>query len=288
MSIHIPAQSACPRISAKTKEGEKGAVYVEFLVVIWPLLLLMLGLTQIGLMYSAHLLVCQAAAKAVRAAVVIFPDENVDDYKGVAPNRIGTDGDGDGSGGEGGDGESGEGGGGLDVYKNAPEGGRLDQIRMAARIILSPIAPALESYLGSSLADGLGDHPITSSLAGAALWNADAVAVTFPDRSKEAEAKKAEAEENGEDAPPSTYKTEFQSRELITARVTFLYKCPVPLARSIMCKSYSDLPEQAQDELETVGAEQLGNIVTYFLGWRFLAITAERSLPNQGRTKKQK
>ena len=246
-------------------------MYVEFLVVIWPLLLLMLGLTQIGLMYSAHLLVCQAAAKAVRAAVVIFPDENVDDYEGVEPNRIGTDGDG---------------GGALDVYKNAPEGGRLDQIRMAARITLAPAAPALTSYFGKSLADGIGDNPITSALAGAALWNAYAVAVTFPDRSDEAAAKEEAAEEDG-DAQMPTYKTEFQSQELITARVTFLYKCPVPLARGIMCKSYSDLPEQARAELDTAGAEKLGNKITEFLGRRFLAIAAERSLPNQGRSKKQ-
>jgi len=270
-------------------EDAYGAVYVEFLVVIWPLLLLLLGITQIGLMYGAHLLVCQAAAKAARAAVVIFPDENVDDYADVEPNHIGTEGDGDGggesSGGEG-DGEGSAGG--LDAYKNAPDGGRLDQIRMAAKIMLAPIAPALESYVGRSLADGLGEYPITSSLVGVMGWNAYAVAVTFPDRSNAANAEEESKQGEDDEEKLPTYKSEFQNQENITARVTFLYKCPVPLARSIMCKSYDDLSEQAKAELDTVNASTLGNgITSFFLGWRFLAIAAERTLVNQGRAKKQ-
>ena len=267
----------------------QGAVYVEFLLVIWPLLLLLLGLTQIGLMYGAHLLVCQAAAKAVRAAVVIFPDENVDDYEGVEANHIGSEGEG-GEGGEGGDASGDGSSSGLDAYKNAPDGGRLDQIRMAARIVLAPVAPSIEAYWGKSLAEGIGEYPITSSLIGVMGWNAKAVAVTFPDRSNAAKAAAEESNsENGDkdEAELPNYKTEFQSQEGITARVTFLYKCPVPLARSIMCKSYDDLPEQSKAELDTVGASSLGNIVTDFLGWRYLAVTAERTLPNQGRAKKQ-
>lgn len=269
--------------------GAQGAVYVEFLLVIWPLLTLMLGLTQIGLMYGAHLLVCQAAAKAARAAIVIFPDENVDDYAGVEPNHIGQAEDGESSAETSGEASSG----GLDAYKNAPDGGRLDQIRMAARIILAPVAPSIQSYIGTSLAEGIGAYPVTSSLAGAMLWNAYGVAVTFPDRSNGAKAAEEEAENDDsnegetEEENLPTYKTEFASQETITARVTFLYKCPVPLARSIMCKSYSDLPEQAKAELDTVNASTIGNVVTDFLGWRYLAIAAERTLPNQGRAKKQ-
>ena len=272
---------------ASIGSAARGAAYVEFLIVIWPLLVLLLGLTQIGLMYGAHLLVCQAAAKAVRAAIVILPDENVDDYAGVEPNRIGSEGEGGSDGAAGGGGESGDGAsGGLSVYENAPDNGRLDQIRMAARIVLAPVAPSLQSYLGDSLAEGIGEYPITSSLAGAMLWNAYAVAVTFPDRSNEAKAEEARSDEEDDRDSLPDFKTEFLSDEVITARVTFLYKCPVPLARGIMCSSYDDLPKQARAELETVGADTLGNKVTDFLGWRFLAITAERTLPNQGRAKK--
>ncbi len=247
---------------SKLGRCKKGAVYLEFLLVIWPLLLLMFGLTQIGLMYSAHLLVCQAAAKAVRAAIVILPD-TADDYAGDEVNSIG-----DGSG--------------LEAYSNAASGGRLDQIRMAARIVLGPAAPSIESYVGKSLSDGLGQNPFVSMIAGIVVWNKKATAVTFPDRSNEQRGIDETREQNGEEVVP-TYLIDFSPRGNVTARVTFLYKCPVPIVRSIMCKSYSDLSKQSQAELDTVGAQSLGNIITELMSWRFIAITAERTLPNQGR-----
>ena len=55
--------------------SNKGAVYVEFLMVFLPMMICWLGLAQIGLMYGAHLMVGHAAARAARAAIVIIPDE---------------------------------------------------------------------------------------------------------------------------------------------------------------------------------------------------------------------
>jgi len=229
------------------KNRERGAVYVEFLIVVFPMLFLMFGLAHIGFAYTAHLLVGHATARAARAAIVILPDET-DEYAGVALNRIGTDGEG------------------LEAYKNAPEDGRYDQIRMAARITLSPLSPAIESYVGDSLADAIGDHPGVSTLAGLiGPWTDQGVALTFPDG-------------NG------GYLTEFSPRQDITVRITYLYKCSVPIVRSLVCRSYSDLDDRAKKELEAMGAKKLLGLADFILGWRYLAITEERTLPNQGKS----
>ena len=225
--------------------GESGVVYVEFLLVIMPFLLMFFGLTHLGLLYSAHLLVSQAAAKTVRAAIVVLPDE-YGDYDGVELNRIGTGGDG------------------LDAYMDTPEGGRLETIREAARFPVSPLSPAVESYSPDSLAQALGDHPGMSTLAGLFTWSVYATAVTFPD-----------------DA--DGYLSQFPAEGYITARVTFLYKCSVPIFRGLVCSAWSDLPDRARRELATTGVSALMGTGTEFVGWRFAALTAERTMPNQGK-----
>jgi hypothetical protein len=231
---------------AKKRHG-KGAVYVEFLIVFFPMMMLFFGLAHLGLVYGAHLLVEHAAARAARAAIVILPDEQTEDYEEVEINQVGT------------------GGHGLDAYKDAPDGGRLDQIRMAARLTLSPISPSIESYVGESLADALGDHQAASTFVGLAAWTDKAVAVTFPD---------------GNDG----YLSEFSPRSKITARVTYLYKCSVPIIRSLVCHPYAELEGRARNELETFGAGGLMAGTSLVRGWRFIAITAERTLPNQGKS----
>jgi hypothetical protein len=262
------------------KLGQSGAVYVEFLCVFGPMILLWLGIGQIGLMYAAHIMVSHAASKAVRAAVVILPDDSQgweDRYKGVEPFKIGSGGDG------------------LEAYENARSGGRLDGIRRAARLALAPVSPGLDSDLGGALADILVGY----------LWTDLAVAVTFP---------------NGVD-----YKTSFDATGPVTARVTFLYKCPVPVVNKLICHNYwgsgsfiseetrqkleelgelanidasldPGLDPRAQKELDTVNAEILGAAGLGLQiaqagfevgggGWKFVAITAERTLPMQGRYK---
>jgi hypothetical protein len=53
----------------------KGAVYVEFLIAFLPLLFFFLGLVQLIFVQTASLIVKHAASKAVRAAVVVLPDD---------------------------------------------------------------------------------------------------------------------------------------------------------------------------------------------------------------------
>ncbi len=234
-------------VSRCEKERSRGAVYVEFLIVVFPMLILMFGLTHIGLSYAVHLMVGHAAARAARAAIVILPDET-GDYAGVEPLRIGT-----------GEGE------GLDAYRDAPEDGRYDQIRKAARLTLSPVSPSIDGILGDSLAEGIGDHPGTSTVVGLLPggWADKGVALTFPD---------------GEG-----YLSQFSERQDILVRITYLYKCQVPIIRGLVCDTFDGLRDRSRKELEIAGADGLLQKAGSIAGWRFLAITQERALPNQGK-----
>jgi TadE-like protein len=227
-------------------QAERGAVYVEFLLVVPPLLLLFFGLTQIGLMYGAHLLVGHAAGRSARAAIVILPDENTDEYADVPMLQIGDGGDG------------------LETYKNAPSEGRLDQVRLAARIVLSSISPSIEGLLADNLTDALGDHGAISSLVGLVGWTEYAVAVTFPDGA-------------------GGYRTSFTPLGPVTVRVTYLYKCVVPVARGILCHDFGDLNQRAREEFASGSVNSLLAISSDMLGWRFLALVSDRTLPNQGK-----
>ncbi len=266
--------------ACSNRRGRAGTVYVEFLIVFWPMMVLWLGLGQIGLMYGANIVVNHAAARAVRAAIVILPDDKEgweDRYAGVAPLKIGS------------------GGSGLGAYKSAPSGGRLEAIRRAARITLAPISPGLGTDAGGGVVDFLVGY----------LWTDFAVAVTFPD--------------DGDG-----YRSSFGATGPVTARVTYLYRCPVPLANALICHNYwgsdSFISEEtrqkleeagelagvegtidpgispaAQKELDTVGGDVLGalgigvdiaaNGFEGGSGWQFLALRAERTLPMQGRNK---
>jgi Flp pilus assembly protein TadG len=221
-----------------------GAAYVEFLIVMPPLLLLFFGLAQLGLLYGAELLVQHAAARAVRAAIVVLPDDDEGaDYAGDAVNSVGGSGEG------------------LEAYGTAAPGGRLEAIRTAARLTLAPLSPALGSGASDSIAGALGAG-LASSAAGLLGFTRWTVAVTFPD---------------GEGG----YRTAFEPRGDVTARVTFLYRCAVPLARALLCDGWAGLGEGARERLSTTGGGVA--LAAAASGWRFAALEAERTMPNQGR-----
>jgi Flp pilus assembly protein TadG len=219
-------------------------VYVEMLIVTPPLLLLFLGLTQLALVFAAELLVQHAAARAVRAAIVVLPDDAEGaDYAGDPLNSVG----------------SGEG---LAAYRAAPAGGRLDAIRKAARLTLSPISPSFDSIASGSIADALAGAGTGTTVAGLVGFTAWTVAVTFPDGA-------------------GGYLSTFGPRDSVTARVTFLYRCAVPLGRELVCSAYGDLPAPARERIEINGGGVA--VAAIASGARFAALEAERTLPNQGR-----
>jgi len=229
----------------KRHENLAGVVYVEFLIVLPPLLLLFFGLTQIALVYGAKLLVQHAAARAVRAAIVVLPDDHEDaDYAGDPINSIG---------------ESGEG---LEAYGNAASGGRLDAIRKAARLTLAPISPTLDSVTSNSIAGALGGGGIASTVVGLLGFTDWTVAVTFPDGA-------------------GGYRTSFGPRDNVTVKVTYLYTCAVPLARELVCSGWLGLEEGERARISTNGGGIAATATAS--GWRFAALEAERTMPNQGR-----
>jgi hypothetical protein len=228
----------------RDESREAGAAYVEFLVVAPPLLLLFLGLAQLGLVFGAELLVQHAAARAARAAIVVLPDDAEGaDYAGDPLNSLGA-------------------GEGLDAYRAAVAGGRLDAIRKAARLTLAPIAPTFDSLASGSVADALSGGGTISTVVGLLGFTAWTVAVTFPDGA-------------------GGYAATFGPRDPVTARVTLLYRCAVPLGRALLCDAYPDLPPGARERLETNGAGLAAAATAS--GARFVALEAERTLPNQGR-----
>ncbi len=67
------ASSRNTRTTGSLRSNTSGAVYVEFLVAFIPFFVMVLGMIQEALMYSAHLIVQHAAASAARSAMVVFP-----------------------------------------------------------------------------------------------------------------------------------------------------------------------------------------------------------------------
>jgi len=221
-----------------------GAVYVEFLIVIIPFLILALCTVQIALMYGAQLLVEASAHMAVRAAVVIMPDDE-GFYRGGGINEVGP-------------------GSGLHAYEKAPAGSRISMIRRAAAIPLLPVSVGIRDLKGLltgrfSLADAFRRQGAVSMLA---RLNLDLmpVAVTFPDTS-------------------GGYRTKLGPASKITARVTYLFTCRVPVAADIMCSGYFKLPYMARKELAT----STSRIMTYAVSpAKFAVLSAQRSMRNQG------
>ncbi|MCU0662732.1 MAG: hypothetical protein MUC50_10450 [Myxococcota bacterium] len=226
--------------------GVEGAVYVEMLIVIWPLALLWLGLGQFGMLCAADVLVTHAAGRAVRAAIVILPDDKPGwevRYAEEEPLTLGGTGEG------------------LDAYASATKGDRLAAIRRAARITLSSISP----QTGDSFPEIFRGYQ----------WTEWAVAVTFP---------------SGD-----SYLTEFSSTQLLTARVTYLFPCVVPVVDRLLCSPYYGLDEPSRRELDTVdgwvlGAASLGLSLRGFdvfdlSASRFVAVRAQATMPMQGRRK---
>jgi hypothetical protein len=66
----------------------RGSVYVEFLIAFAPILTFFLGLVQLIFLRAAHILVGHAAARTVRAAIVVLHDDPKY-YDGEQAGRLG-------------------------------------------------------------------------------------------------------------------------------------------------------------------------------------------------------
>ena len=225
-----------------------GAVYVEFLIVIIPLLILMFSLMQMSLFLSAGILTRLAALKAARSAMVILGDDHEKADYMESRNQVGGDGSG------------------IEAYRSAKDGEkktRYQTIRKAARAPLIPVSPSIDSLGASSVEESLriaGPLGILAALVDKD-WTYYAVGLGFV---------------NGKDE----YVSSMRPGDGIRVRVVYLYPCFVPIGKSFACHAYGDLPSDDRALIEVSG--KIAGW-TAFLGVRFVTLRAEAAIPTWDR-----
>ncbi|QQR90970.1 MAG: pilus assembly protein [Myxococcales bacterium] len=217
----------------KLIKAERGAIYVEFLLVFIPIFLVWMAIMQLALFSSARLTVQHAAIRGVRSAIVVI-DDDPQHYNNV-PRGCLTGGNGNSV-----DGllgriaetalnntpgkikkEAGLNKQSLDRvssrYNNA--GPRMQAIRNAVYTPLLTLAPDPRFLWDEdSMRLAVGFMPESRMLSGL-IYNKGGTAVTFP------------SSEQGTD---SQYQIAKDAN--VTVRVTYLYHCAVPLVSYLMCK----------------------------------------------------
>ena len=252
---------------------ERGAVYVEFLIAFFPLFLLFLALCQLALIGSAEAIVRHAAYAAVRSAIVVLEDdpEKFDraDRGSLSQGRAsavkGLD-----------DVVSKLGIGRVSVTNNnlklggisvdnlvSQQGARMVPIRTAALLPLLPIAPneRLLQDQSESIGGALGSAS-DQQLGFAVQYTTAATVVTLHDS----------ADTDALAAAP------IDSRTSVTARVTYLFHCTIPVVRAMMCSSLGAAASKGR--LARVVAYKTSGIAR--ADARFKLLTATATLPNQG------
>jgi hypothetical protein len=283
--------------------SERGAVYVETMLCLVPLLTLFFGVVQLAFVASARLIVRHAAAQGARAAIVLLEDApkhfNEKPSRGdllqgdsasvasglrTALSRVAAPG--------------------ADSDAGEPQGGaRLQAIREAVYVPLAVLAPSSDFLLsnGGSLSTAIGSSPLLRFASGELIYSRGAAAVTL------------------RAAPGSDEVLDHVgAHDDVTVHVTYLFHCGVPLASFLLCNPLWDLAgygaalaelskidpskplEAAQalqklrqdfpaaDEYQRIAddlarAESPALLLPYLLtGGRFLVIEAEATLPNQG------
>ncbi len=291
--------TCAPQSDAALACDERGVVYVEFLLAFFPLLILFFSVCQLALIASARLVVEHAAQSAVRSAIVIL-DEPPGAFGGaprgdLSQGQIGPD-------------SSAEAllaalgvniqvpggastvGGALAAVGNViggaggeQAGARMDPIRTAAYFPLLALAPRPSTLLGSD-AQSLGDS-LPEGFGGRMQFGLDfsraATVVTVHD----VPGAEVLAVEPVEPKAP------------VTVRVTYLFHCAVPLARTLVCDTLSSLltPETSLFGFGTPTGKNAALIRRLKLAEapgalqmlagpasRFVVLTAEATLPNQG------
>ena len=230
------------------KRANAGAVYVEFLIVIIPLLILMFSLVQMSLFLSAGILTRLSALKAARSAMVILGDNHEKANYAEDLNQVG------------------DGSGGIAAYCGVEDGEkktRYQTIRKAARAPLLPVSPSITSLGASSAEDAL---LITGPLGIAAAlmdkdWTNFAVGLGFV---------------NGKDE----YVSSMSPGDGVRVRVVYLYPCFVPIGKAFACHAYGDLPGEDRELIE-VNGKPAG--WTRFFGWRYVTLRAEATIPTWDR-----
>lgn len=208
-----------------------GAVYVEFLLAFIPLFFLFLGMVQMGLLYAADLAVRHSAVVAARAAMVVI-DDDPDRYEGDPRRNFEGDGlqrdtiirsmveaiFGGSSGGS---------------SPPSIDSERYSAIHSAAGMVLLPFSPPANMIWTSPSSENvlmaIGTIPEARAAFGI-VYNEAGLVVTFPDAPVSHEF--VSSWEAPDDDGVST---------AVTARVTYLFYCGVPLVNRMMCEDLAAL-----------------------------------------------
>lgn len=257
----------------RTRQRERGAVYVETLVCLVPVLTLFFCAAQLALLGAGRLVVYHAAARGARAAIVLLEDDPAR-HGGAPRGDLTAPGTGQSEGLR------------SQLRASAPDmpvasgssaegtqraGVRLQAIREAVYMPLAALAPSpsvLWQGGRGSLHEALGGRalggPLQRLLFGFLAYGRAASAITV------------HAGSGGR-----TPVTHVPPRADVTVRVTYLQHCAVPIAAHLVCRSARDLPREVHDELEYVESPQALRLLLLG-GDRFSVVRAEATLPNQG------
>lgn len=225
-------RSSGPPAGAKTLLSDRGgAVYVEFLLAFIPLFFLFLGMVQMGLLYGADLVVRHAAVTATRAAIVVI-DDDPSRYDGDARRVFETDGSQ------------------RDTIireviesllstpasRSRPpriDSERYSAIHSAAGMPLLPFSPPANmiwrSPADENVLSAIGTMPESRAAFGL-LYNEAGLAVSFPNNPLERDFRSTWGRPNDEGI------VDANEGRAVTARVTYLFHCAVPLANRLMCE----------------------------------------------------
>jgi hypothetical protein len=208
----------------------RGAVYVEFLLAFIPLFFMFLGMLQMGLLYGASLVVQHSSNVAVRAAMVVM-DDDPQYYDGAERRMVESEASGASSFVESAGSAIGSifgSSGSAAAYTGGP---RLQAVEFAAGMPLLPLSPSLGSLArlpeNETVRAALGVSGLDSPEARVAwglVYNRMALAVTFPTTPG--------GSEHATEFPAPTASGDGGA---VTARVTYLYNCQIPLANRLMC-----------------------------------------------------
>lgn len=256
--------------------NQRGIVFVEFLIAFTPFFLLFLGTVQLAFLAQAHLVVQHAALRAARTAVITIDDDPFF-YEGEPRKLLRSSGEPKGKSSPAevavskvlpSDAAA------TQVQKSESKGGdRLKRIRTAAYLPLSVISPTRQQVarwipFATSLNQGLkdrslaaatGDEPMWRVLVGFGAYSRAASAITFPTAP-------------GRDDLRDTESAAFADADLITARVTFLYPCMVPLVRSLVCMDALDmtgLPGPVRATLSAAKEPSYDSLRRAYHQWRY-------------------
>lgn len=260
------------------QRSEAGVVYVEFLLAFMPVFILFVGMVQLALLQAGRLIVQETAREAARAAAVILPDdparydgapegelmpeepaaqasEEPEQTRQNLASQLGV----------------------PDIDLPDPPwdppapGPRMAAVQRGVYFRLSTLAPTAQQLFSlwdhkRTVAAALDDGVFTRALVGTLFYGAAVTAISFP-----VEPGSMEVYERVVDA----------GVDLLHVRVTYLFRCAVPIASAIMCDRLSDLGiDWLQKDIEAPDGDPLlqGDLerIPSRTGLRLLASTPQR------------